>query len=224
MLAWASEAWPEEACGVVLESGALWRCRNFSARPCEQFELDPVDYAAAEQLGRVVGIWHSHPDGTAEPSLVDRAMCERTRLPWHVVSHPGGDYRVVAPEGWQAPLVGRPYCFGVFDCWELVRDWYARERGIRLGRSPEASTPDWWTRGVEVLQRDAANYGFFRVETPEAGDLVMMQMQAAVPNHLGVWLGDGRILHHLLDRLSETHVWGGYWARSAVGFWRYRDE
>ncbi|PRP71509.1 hypothetical protein BUE93_05790 [Chromobacterium amazonense] len=223
MLALADAAGLHEACGVVLDSGRVYPCRNRSLLPAEYFELDPVDYAAAEQLGRVAGIWHSHPHGSAEPSWVDRAMCERTRLPWHIVSPGGGDYRYLEPSGWQAPLLGRPYCYGVFDCWELVRDWYRQERGMVLSRPPAAGEAGWSERGCNVIHDAATAMGFARHDgEPQAGDLAVFQMQSAVPNHLAVWLGDGRILHHLRDRPSETHVYGGYWARCMTGFWRYQ--
>lgn len=225
MLAFAASAGTAEACGLVLDTGRVYPCRNLAADPLTQFRIDPVDYAAAERLGGVVGVWHSHPDATADPSLVDLAMCERTALPWHIVSHPGGDYRYVEPSGWRAPYLARPYCYGVFDCWELVRDWYAAERGQALGRSPAAALDGWWERGENVLERDAARFGFARVSgPPQRGDIIMMQIRASVANHVALWLGDGAILHHLRDRQSETHLFGGYWERCAVGVWRHGHE
>ncbi|AVG16336.1 peptidase P60 [Chromobacterium vaccinii] len=215
MLDYAAQAGAREACGLVLDSGRVYPCRNLADDPEHFFRIDPAGRAAAEQLGRVVGIWHSHPYGTAEPSLIDRAMCERSGLPWHVVSHPGGDYRHIAPSGWRADYLGRPYCYGVFDCWELVRDWYARERGLSL---PRPNEPDGWEeRGLDLFTTAAEAAGFIWVDDePQAGDVLLMQIRGQRPNHVAVWLGDGRILHHLRDRQSETHIYGGWWQRVTV--------
>lgn len=43
------------------------------------------------------------------------------------------------------------------------------------------------------------------------GDVIVMQVRAPVPNHAGVYIGDGLMLHHLYNRLSSRDVYGGYW-------------
>lgn len=221
MLALAAKASPHEACGLLLDDGRVYPCANVAGNPACHFEIDPLDQAAAEQLGQVVGVWHSHPDGTAEPSLIDRAMCERTALPWHIVSPALGDYRYLAPCGWQAPYVGRPYCYGVFDCWELIRDWMRRERGVLLSRPLE--TEGWWEQGQPLFAQHAAANGFEPLDDPlEPGDVLMLQIGASVANHLALWLGDGLILHHLKDRASEIHLYGSYWQRCTVSHWRHQ--
>ena len=67
-------------------------CRNIATEPNEEFRLDPEDYAAAEDLGEVIGIVHSNPDATSRPSPHDLAMCEATALPWHILSWPEGGF------------------------------------------------------------------------------------------------------------------------------------
>ena len=76
--------WPFEACGVVFgrtdgsrlyaESFAL--IRNAAADPAKSFAFDPEDWIRtwydAERAGnRIVGVFHSHPDGSVLPSAAD---------------------------------------------------------------------------------------------------------------------------------------------------------
>lgn len=84
----ATAGYPDETCGLLLghndESGcritAQHTARNLNrVRAGDRFELDPLDYLAAEAAAasaglQVVGIWHSHPDHPARPSETDRAM------------------------------------------------------------------------------------------------------------------------------------------------------
>jgi len=214
LLALAEASPHAEVCGVVLDSGRLWPCRNIAAKPADQFELDPVDYAAAERLGRVAGIWHSHPSGGAEPSMIDRAMCERTRLPWHIVSAPDGDYRLIEPCGWLAPYTGRPYCYGLFDCWEIIRDWQRRERGVELWRKP--GTADGWWATHDWSEECIAAAGLVPVAGElQPGDILFMWCDPASvgPDHAAVYVGNGRILHQLRNRPSDYSIYGGHWQR-----------
>ncbi len=85
LLRWSAEALPAEACGVLVgeRQGARLRTRRVmlgrniaEADQASAFELHPEDIVAAsvaaERAGlEVVGIWHSHPAGPAEPSRAD---------------------------------------------------------------------------------------------------------------------------------------------------------
>ena len=73
---------------------------------------------------------------------------------------------------------------------------------------------DWWHRGEDLYMRHYAGAGFRPLayrEAVETGDVIVMQVRAPEPNHAGIYLGDGRMLHHLHGRLSTRDVYGGYW-------------
>ncbi|OQS10056.1 hypothetical protein B0T37_10425 [Chromobacterium violaceum] len=223
MLYLAELAHPQEACGVLLDTGRVYPCRNIARNPRAQFELDPVDYAAAERLGRVVGIWHSHPDDTAEPSMLDRVMCERTGLPWHIVSWPNGEHTLTDPGGWQAPYEGRPFCWGMLDCFSLAQDWHRRETGILLPRA--AAREDFWRHGENPFAAWLASAPADVVtDEIQRGDLIFMMCEADVINHVAVYVGDSRILHQLYNQPSQVSIYGGWWQRCTVTVVRPRHE
>ncbi|MCA9256417.1 MAG: Mov34/MPN/PAD-1 family protein [Phycisphaerales bacterium] len=75
LAAHASEAAPAECCGLILPSGVR-RCRN--ALPPDRsggaYELTPADaiYVAEHaRNGRILAIYHSHPEGPAKWSAAD---------------------------------------------------------------------------------------------------------------------------------------------------------
>lgn len=85
--AWISDAYPAEACGLLVGSRAGGRAEVVEVRSArnmrseerdDRYELDPADFVAADCAARsagleVLGIWHSHPDSPAVPSETDRA-------------------------------------------------------------------------------------------------------------------------------------------------------
>jgi proteasome lid subunit RPN8/RPN11 len=85
---WVAGGYPLETCGLLLGSrgdGEARVCdvaaaRNLNrARARDRYELDPLDFLAADRAARsagldVIGAWHSHPDHPAVPSETDRAQ------------------------------------------------------------------------------------------------------------------------------------------------------
>ena len=103
-------SYPEECCGLLLGEAAAERERvaavvpveNRYAEPRRGFELAPDAVACAlaqERRGAkaVVGVYHSHPDGTATPSARDE------REAW-----PGWSYLIVPVVG---GVCGEPRAF-----------------------------------------------------------------------------------------------------------------
>lgn len=95
MLAEAERAHPRECCGILLGGGeairAIRPARNVHPDPFGHFEIDPqvlIDAHREERDGgpRVVGYYHSHPNGRAEPSATDRAMAASDGAIWAVVA------------------------------------------------------------------------------------------------------------------------------------------
>ena len=74
----ARSEYPREACGLlVIRKGreVYARCRNIGVGT-DQFVIHPEDYAAADIQGEIVGVVHSHPGMSPEPSQADRVACE----------------------------------------------------------------------------------------------------------------------------------------------------
>ncbi len=78
-------SYPFEACGLLVGAADaeqinvhdVFRARNLNVeRARDRFLLDPDDHMAADRSARargldIVGIWHSHPDHPARPSITD---------------------------------------------------------------------------------------------------------------------------------------------------------
>ncbi|WP_186060991.1 C40 family peptidase [Burkholderia gladioli] len=232
--------YPRECCGLIVLHDGLERyvpCRNLSAKPDDHFLMSPDDYAAAEDMGPIVTVVHSHPGAPARPSMADKVMAEKSGVEkWVIVSvgvQDDGrigveDWCEFGPSGYVAPLLNREWAHGSLDCYSIVRDWYRLERGIEI---PDFERQDlWWDDGRSNLYMDHfAEAGFFDVGQAaelQAGDVLLMQIRSKndVPNHAGVYIGDGLMLHHMHGRLSGRVVWGGMWAHALRTVLRYKGN
>lgn len=94
LLAEVSASPGREVCGLLLGSDerieTAIAAPNVSPHPERMFEIDPATLiatqrAAREGGSRVVGHYHSHPSGSARPSLDDEAAAEPDRL-WLILT------------------------------------------------------------------------------------------------------------------------------------------
>ena len=94
MAAHAARALPDEACGILLGSpGRIEQAlpaANVAPDPARRFEIDPAALIAAHRAAReggspVIGYYHSHPDGLARPSAIDRAMAAHDDAVWAIL-------------------------------------------------------------------------------------------------------------------------------------------
>jgi len=84
----AHAAYPNECCGLLEGSReriiALHPAHNLSA-DADRFEIDPALQFRLKREGRnIVGCYHSHPDGAAEPSPHDRDGASEAGFVWLV--------------------------------------------------------------------------------------------------------------------------------------------
>lgn len=98
ILAAARAAHPGECCGLLLglwdqdraHVTALHPARNLAIDP-DRFDLDPADHIAAQKAARatghaVIGCYHSHPHGRAEPSASDLAGAAQDNFLWLIAA------------------------------------------------------------------------------------------------------------------------------------------
>jgi cell wall-associated NlpC family hydrolase len=217
---------PREACGLVILAGDAERyipCRNL-AKDISDFELDPADFAAAEDSGEILSVVHSHPLGNSKPTQADLVACEASGLPWDIVALPSGVWTRIEPKGYRAPLIGRTFHYGVLDCYTLIRDWYALERGIELPDF-DRGVNGWWKTGGNIYMDNFRKGGFEEIEgDPLPGDVILMQIRSKVPNHGAIYLGNDLILHHVIDQLSRKEIFGGYWKKNTRLVIRYQGK
>lgn len=104
---------PNEACGLLL--GAAGRIEtalpaaNVAANPADEFEIDPELLLRCHRAARsggpeLLGWYHSHPNGRAQPSAADAVRAIEDGKVWLIATDAGLHGFVSASDG---PVEGR---------------------------------------------------------------------------------------------------------------------
>ena len=118
----AEAAYPEEACGLLVGScapeegyrvSAVEASANVAEPPrTRRFEVDPklrlrLERQLRESPDSVIGVYHSHPDGSAEPSETDRSMIFEPDMAWLITAVVDG--KAGATTGWRPTRDGSAF-------------------------------------------------------------------------------------------------------------------
>ena len=85
-----------ECCGLLLGTGhvvaRVEQTANVATDPDRRFEIDPASLIAAEKQARqdgpeIIGYFHSHPNGRAEPSPDDAASASPDGRYWLIIAN-----------------------------------------------------------------------------------------------------------------------------------------
>lgn len=92
----AQSCLPRESCGIILGAQTQdgWKVSGVQESPNiapqdrnDRFEIDPALLLGAQKTARaggprMIGVYHSHPNGSAEPSETDVASAWQTGMIW----------------------------------------------------------------------------------------------------------------------------------------------
>ena len=83
----AKTSLPDESCGLVVDVNGkkeYFPCKNIAIEGVKSFTIDPNDWVKAEEMGNIIHICHSHPDGNLKASEEDIKSCDYIGLSWFI--------------------------------------------------------------------------------------------------------------------------------------------
>jgi hypothetical protein len=117
-----------------------------------------------------------------------------------------------------APLIGMPFIHGAYDCYSVIRRWYWQTYGILLAEIPR--DPYWWTTDENYYVDFFGPVGFREIAKTSIADLrvgdgFICPMEPSMPeSHGGIFIGDGRIIHHMEGHRSAIEPIGKWFDRA----------
>ncbi len=224
---YAEKEAPKEACGllaVIKGQEKFWPCKNIAEGQHEFFALDPEDWADCEdQGGEILGVIHSHPEGSSEPSDGDKASCENIGYPYFIYSVNHKSWNEIKPSGWKAPsLIGRTWIWGKQDCWNLITDYFLEKKQINLKHWERPKSIKYFCENP-YFEKVLKGSGFIEVNKNkiQKNDVLLMQGSYKKLSHVALYLGNQLILHHEIKKLSCKELYDLEYIQATKKVYRY---
>jgi len=200
----AINCYPKECCGLIGKRGKdiIWTPMENVSDSNDTFQMDPKEYTRQALTQKVFAIVHSHIEEPVTASQNDLIQCNSINIDYIIVDVNGNWNHV-------KPFEGRPYIWKKYDCLTLVSDYYKMHYDMELV---------WEDRDYEGYEKvdyfsKFPEFGFREVSDLSVGNIILFKVNAPVENHCGVYLGDGKILHHTENRLSAIQGLYPLWAK-----------
>jgi len=105
----AKTEYPKESCGLVIEKDGnqeYYPCNNIEIDGISSFTIDPEDWTKAEDIGTILHICHSHPNGDLRASELDIENCNNIGLSWFIFAPISENFVELQPKE-HKPLLSR---------------------------------------------------------------------------------------------------------------------
>lgn len=201
----AEDEFPKEACGAVIDNVYV-PFPNDAEDPEQSFIINSPKFFTYYSLDKIQAVIHSH-NNQPHASKEDQQHQKNIELPYIILNMKYGKLEDVFFFGFdkvKVPFEGRPFHFGCWDCLTLVRDYYKQYYKIDLPNPPrdfdfvknEELLFEKYLNDLPLLQIDK--------EDIEVGNVLFYTWKNKIC-HVGIYLGDNKVLGHWMNQLSAVH-------------------
>jgi cell wall-associated NlpC family hydrolase len=124
-------------------------------------------------------------------------------------------------------LEGIPFTgIGRDDCFRLSQRFFKDNFDIVL---PDYARPvDWQADKLDLLRMLPEKCGFdtitdWKLSDLRPADALCVAIGESNPNHICLYLGDDKILHHLYGRFSRSEIYRDFWRDKTAFLLRHRE-
>ena len=203
----AKEMFPNESCGAIINDEYI-RFKNESDTPESQFEIKDSLWFSLYVNDEIDCIVHSHNDYN-KASLLDQQQQQELCIPSLIINLRNRSVIdcIVFGEDKIVPLEGRPFFYGVFDCFSLVRDYLKLNHDVIVPNPPHEW--EFWADGIDLIEQSLSESPLIEIDLAgpyELGDVLFYNHGGTkYINHMAVICGKSLAMHHVLNNCSGKY-------------------
>lgn len=203
----ALKANPFECCGfIVLDKyePKILPIKNIAYDPLNTFRMPDETYLITKSKYEIIGIYHSHPSPNHDESFSesDIEASEVNQLPYYLYNVVSDKFYSYLPKNYYINLIGKPFIWGIYDCFSAVRYYYRQNLNILL--EDYERNDSFFEKPGTLITDEFEKNGFRKLQSLnlcQPHDIFVFYGPTMIPQHLAVYTNHNKILHHKLNRL-----------------------
>ncbi|WP_392435877.1 NlpC/P60 family protein (plasmid) [Yersinia sp. HM-2024] len=196
-------------------------CINVSPTPEKRAIIDSDSLQTLRDSHKITHIICSVPDALSNDLAYYQKMSDRDGLPYLLICCPSQQCLTIIPQT-EFGYENRPYNYGQYDCYSLVRDYLLKEKGVALNDYPREAYSGG--SGTNIFEVQASTEGFIKVEdvSLQSGDVLIFNLPSTSLQPAAVYIGNGQMLHHLSPGQSCQETYNENWKKRISSVWRHK--
>lgn len=225
------DCYPNEAVIGITATEAI-PLTNIHDNPKDYFRVSSKEF----YLHDFIALVHSHTSYPSKgynvssywdirtPSKNDMIAQKNLNIPFGIIGYDGDNITdLIWFPDYDSPIMNQPFIYGVYDCYRIIKAWYWQNWQIKLMDHPREFD---WKEVDNLYNTKYEEAGFYEVDRSlplEIGDMIYMRINGNYDNHAALYIGDGKILHHLNNRLPTIEHYAK-WRSKVTKHLRYNKE
>jgi len=201
----AETRFPNESCGIIVDNKYL-SFANDAEETDKSFLINHRLFYSNYGLGKIQAVIHSH-NNNCHASKLDQKKQKELELPFIIINVKYGKFQDLFYFGFKdivLPYEGRPFHFGCWDCLTLTADYFKEHYGVELPNPPrDFNFMDTKELTFEKYINDVP-FNVVKKEDIVKDDVLFYTWHNQI-GHIGVYLGDDKVLAHWGNQLSGVH-------------------
>lgn len=224
-----AESCPEiEVCGFIFMNSDLTvsieRAKNESKTPEDSFLISPSKFIDRNLNKKIIGLYHSHPKSSENPSTQDISMSEEMGVPYLIYSLISKNFYLYYPESYSPePIKGRPYVRGFFECTCILKDYFYKNLGINITKWNKNYWLPEGDKEANSLLLEIFNEKLKKVkkEKIKEHDVILFEIRKGKRFHVGIYCGDDNFIHQVSGNLSQKQMLDNRWQSKIKEVYRH---
>jgi proteasome lid subunit RPN8/RPN11 len=218
----------EEVCGFIIlnpdNTISVERVKNENPNKKLSFSISPKTFLEKKLNKKILGIYHSHPEGNENPSLHDLNISQELGMPFFIYSILTDNFFLHFPHSFEPDdLLKRPYVKGFYECTCLLKDYFIKELNINITRChynywlPECDKES--NRILENVMH--SNFVYKQKNELKKHDIIIFKIKKEGRKHVGVYQGDDYFIHQCGNSISQKTLLDKRWQKKIKGVYRH---
>lgn len=211
--------------GIDISQTILDSCKEAGGRGYIVNNVGKLSFSATK-TPESISILEVDPNSDLSLSSSNREEMNENNLALTIVGKDKDHSKSFLPDRYfeNVSYENRIYIYGLLDCYTLIRDYFRDNYDVWIPANIDRSF-GWWHNGRNLYVDLYEKYGFRETFDPiKKDDVLLFKFDNGMPSHSAIYVGNGKMLHHMIGRMSCIDDFDGIYKVSLAGVLRYHGD